>query len=304
MSRRDFFRRLQNDGIEVAEFRPLDPVRIWKVNNRDHRKLVIVDGRVAFTGGINISDTYASGSSTRPGKSRGRDEGWRDTQVEVSGPAVKPLQSIFLATWTRLGRHLDPQESNLYPPLVGQGDALVQVVASDGGDKHEYRIYDAYLAAIRNARQRIWITQAYFAPDERISEALVHAAGRGVDVRVIVPGFTDSSLIFYASRSSYGPLLEGGVKLYEFRNALLHAKTAVVDGVWSTVGSCNIDPRSFAHNNELNAAIVGRNFARAMEAMFHRDLAQSVRIDAAAWKDRPRSARLKEFMSNLFRYWL
>lgn len=299
----DFFAKLTAQQIEVAEFRPLKPATLWRINNRDHRKLVIVDGRVAYTGGINISDTYSSGSSSRPGPDKGADTGWRDTHLEIRGPAVKTLQSIFLETWKRLGKTV-PGSPDLYPQLDATGDTLVQAMASDGGDSNEFRIYDAYMTAIRQARQRIWITQAYFAPTDELREALAAAVARGVDVRIIVPGFTDSGLIFHASRATYGELLDAGVTLFEFEDALLHAKTAVIDGIWSTVGSCNIDPRSFAHNNELNAVVVGRDFARSMEALFQRDLERTRRLDAATWKERPTSNRVKEFLSSLFSYWL
>ena len=298
-----FFEKLTAQGIEVAEFRPLEPVTIWRVNNRDHRKLVVVDGRVAFTGGINISDTYSSGSASRPGPAKGKETGWRDTNVEVRGPVVKSLQSIFMETWRRLGKQAQPSP-DLFPDIDKVGEHLLQVVASDGGDSNEFRIYDAYLTAIREARERIWITQAYFAPNRELRRALADAVARGVDVRIIVPGFTDSGLIFHASRATYEELLQANVKLFEYTEALLHSKTAVIDGVWSTVGSCNIDPRSFAHNNELNVAVVGREFAHEMEAMFRRDLKQTRPIDAAGWAKRPMSHKVKEFFSSLFSYWL
>jgi cardiolipin synthase len=298
-----FFERLAADGIEIAEFRPLHPATLWRINNRDHRKIVIVDGHVAFTGGINISETYSRGSSSRPGPEKGVESGWRDTHLEVHGPIVKTLQSIFLETWRRLGKGVTPAPE-YFPQLERAGDDMVQAVASDGGDSNEFRIYDAYLTAVREARERIWITQAYFAPDEKLRDELIGAVKRGVDVRVIVPGFTDSGLIFHASRATYEDLLAGGVTLFEYGEALLHSKTAVVDGIWSTVGSCNIDPRSFAHNNELNAAVVGREFARDMETMFQRDLKRTKVIDAASWEQRPASDKMKEFFASLFSYWL
>ncbi len=300
----EFFEELSAEGIETVAFRPLKPATIWRVNNRDHRKLIIVDGSVAFTGGIDISSTYESASTSRPGSEEGVEEGWRDTHVEIRGPAVKLLQSVFLETWTRLGKRTDPAMPGLYPPLADVGDDLVQVVPSTGGDDREFRIYEAYLTAIRKARDRIWISQAYFAPNRELREALAAAPDRGVDVSVIVPAFTDSGLIHYASRATYQELLEAGVQIYEHTDALMHAKTAVIDGVWSTVGSCNIDPRSFVHNNELNVAVIGGDFARSMQRMFRTDLENSKRIDPKAWKERPASDRLKEFLSGLLAYWL
>jgi cardiolipin synthase len=298
-----FFDALSRQGIETVAFRPLEPSTFWKVNNRDHRKLIVVDGSVAFTGGINISSTYESASSSRPGPEAGVDQGWRDTHVEIRGPVVKQLQALFLETWKRLGREVD-NGPHLYPELVEAGDDLVQVVPSEGGDDSEFRIYDAYLTAIRKAQERIWISMAYFAPNRELREALSAAAARGVDVRIIVPAFTDSGAIHHASRATYGELLEADVRIYEHTDALMHAKTAVIDGVWSTVGSCNIDPRSFVHNNEVNAVVVDGEFGRSMQRMFRHDLEHSARIDPQEWKERPASERMKEFFSSLVSYWL
>lgn len=303
-SGRAFFDEMAAQGIEVAEFHPLNPSSLHKINNRDHRKLIVIDGTVAFTGGINISSTYSKPSTSRPGPEAGVKSGWRDTQVEVRGPAVKQLQELFVQTWTRLGKPLDPKTHRLYPPLDEVGEDLVQVVPSEGGDNNEFRIYTAYLAAIRNATRKIWIQQAYFAPNPELRQELILAAKRGVDIRIIVPGFTDSRPIYYASRATYGELLERGISLYEHNEALLHAKTAVVDGVWSTIGSCNIDPRSFVHNNELNAAVVSADLARDMEKVFQQDLENSHRMDPKAWSERPTSERMLEFLSGLFSYWL
>lgn len=299
-----FFAGLAERGIEVAEFRPLRPSTLWRVNNRDHRKLFVVDGRIAFTGGINISGTYSKASASRPGRDEGVSSGWRDTHLQIRGPAVRQLQALFVATWTRLGRQLDLAGAGLYPELDEVGSDLVQVVPSEGGDDREFRIYDAYLAAIRNARERIWISQAYFAPNAEFRDALAVAAGRGVDVRVIVPAFTDSALIYYGSRATYEELLDRGVAIYEHEDALMHAKTAVVDGVWTTVGSCNVDARSFVHNDELNAAVLGVDLAREMEAVFRADLGSSRRIEAESWRARPRADRIKEALSSLFAHWL
>lgn len=298
-----FFAGMAEQGIEVAEFRPLGSSSLWRVNNRDHRKLTVIDGRVAFTGGLNISSTYSRASTSRPGPEEGLSSGWRDTHLEIRGPSVRLFQALFVQTWTRLG-HRPPPAAGLYPELDEVGDDLVQVVASEGGDEREFRVYNTYLAVLRNARHRIWISQAYFAPDAELRDALASAAARGVDVRVIVPAFTDSALIHYGSRATYESLLDSGVAIYEHENALMHAKTAVVDGVWSTVGSSNLDPRSFVHNDELNAAVVSTDLARDMEAMFGRDLASSRRIDPQTWKARPARERILERLSSLLSYWL
>jgi cardiolipin synthase len=299
-----FFAALEARGVEVAAYRPLRTPWIWRLNNRDHRKLVVIDGRVAFTGGVNISGAYAEASSTRPGRERGVAAGWRDTHLEIRGPAVRLLQALFVQTWARLGRSPLRPAARLFPELGAEGPDLVQVIASEGGDESEFRIYGAYLGAIRKARVRIWISQAYFAPNAELRAALAAAADRGVDVRVIVPAFTDSALVHYAARATYQGLLDRGVAIYEHEPALLHAKTAVVDGVWSTVGSANLDTRSFVHNDELNVAVVGAGLAREMEAWFLADLASSRRIDPQRWRERPLRERIKERLSRLFSHWL
>ena len=302
-----FFDVMREAGIEVGQFRPLDPVRTpvpWKINNRDHRKIVVVDGRIAFTGGINISSTYASASTVRPGPKQGREEAWRDTHLRIEGPVVAQFQKLFLATWTRAGGKLDASTADLLPESPSSGSELVAAVATDGDDASEATIYATYMVSIRHASRRLWITQAYFAPNKEMRRAFIEAARRGVDVRLIVPGFTDSGLIFHASRASYEELLKGGVKIYEQPHALLHAKTAVVDGVLSMVGSANLDMRSFLHNNEVNAVIVGSEFGKRMEALFEKDLQAGRALDLEHWRKRPLTDKLKELGSKALSYWL
>jgi cardiolipin synthase len=305
-----FFAAMTEAGIEVRQFRPPDPVRTplaWRINNRDHRKIVVVDGRTAFTGGINISSTYASSSSARPGPEQGQEEAWRDTHVQIDGPVAAQFQALFFETWTRAGGSADvsaTESARLFPKVEPIGTDLVAAVATRGGDHGETTIYATYYATIQHASQRLWMTQAYFAPNKQLREALIAAAKRGVDVRLIVPGFTDSSLIFYASRASYEELLAGGVRIYEQRFALLHAKTVVIDTALSTVGSANFDMRSFLHNNEVNAVVVGTEFAQQMEALFLRDLKDSHELQLDSWRERPLLDKLRELGSNLFSYWL
>ena len=301
-----FFEPMRRAGVEVLPFRPLDPTRTmpWKLNNRDHRKIVVVDGRIAFTGGVNISGTYASASSSRPGPETGRDEAWRDTHVQIEGPVAAQFQKLFLETWQRAGGRIDAGSAQYFPPLAPSGAELVAAVATRGGDRNEATIYETYAASIGHASQRLWMTQAYFAPDEGLRRALIAAAGRGVDVRIIVPSFTDSGLIFHASRKDYDELLAGGVRIYEQRYALLHAKTLVVDTALSMVGSANFDMRSFLHNNEVNAVVVGTEFAQRMEKLFERDLRDTRELELQSWRQRPYLDRFKEFASSLFSYWL
>jgi cardiolipin synthase len=301
-----FFEPMRQAGVEVLQFRPLNPARTmpWKLNNRDHRKIVVVDGRIAFTGGINISGAYASSSTSRPGPKTGQDEAWRDTHVEIEGPAAAQFQTLFLKIWERAGGRLSDASAQYFPPLAPGGAELVATVASSGGDRRETTIYDTYTSAIGHTSRRLWMTQAYFAPDPALRKALIAAARRGVDVRVIVPSFSDSALIFHASRADYDELLAGGVRIYEQRYAMLHAKTMVIDSALSMVGSANFDIRSFLHNNEVNAVIVGSAFAGRMEALFERDLRDTRELQLESWRKRPWLDRFKELTSSVFSYWL
>ncbi len=288
----EYFQRLRDAGVKVLEYNPVNPLKAragWRVNNRNHTKLVIVDGSVAFAGGINISDVYSSGSSPGsagrssgsgagsggfssgrpPQPGRKTDVGWRDANVRIAGPAVAQLQRLFLDTWAeQKGEPL--AQRNWFPALKPQGEHPVRVVASGPGDPAP-AIYLALQSAIVHAEKTIHITMAYFVPDPQTVDALKSAAARGVDVVLVLPSFTDFWAVFHAGRSYYTELLEAGVKIYERQAALLHSKTIVIDGVWSTVGSSNMDWRSFLHNKELNLVILGREFGRQMEAMFELD---------------------------------
>ena len=299
-----FFDDMRASGIEVRAFRSLNPFRtplVWEQNNRDHRKLIIVDGRIAFTGGINITSTYMDSSTTRPGPELGVSDGWRDTHIMIEGPVAAQFQSLFLATWTATGGIIDAASTEYFPQIPPAGRELIAAVATDGT---KAAIYATYLSAIERATQRIWLTNAYFAPNRKMRKALLAAVKRGVDVRLIVPGFTDSSLILHASRASFDELLDGGVRIFEQRYALLHAKTAVIDGALSTVGSSNLDMRSFLHNNEVNAVVVGTAFASRLEQVFQRDQTNSTELDLASWRKRSVVEKLKEVGSSLFSYWL
>ena len=302
----DFFDDMKLEGIRVIEFNDVSPGRgnLMKLNNRAHRKLLIVDSRIAFTGGINLSRTYSSSSSASPRKNLLM-EGWRDTQIAVTGPAVEGFLLDFSDRWHRLcGERLRTMEHQTTDPRAQPGSEAVAILTATGGDDRKSAIIDAYKAAIRRAKERVWITQAYFAPARGFVALLRKAARRGVDVRIIVPGISDSPIVRHASRSWYGKLLRKGVRIYECTNALLHAKTAVIDGIWSTVGTSNLDYRSFLHNDEINAVILGRGFARRMEAQFEQDIANSVAIDLRAWKRRPPLDKVIERLSRSFEYWL
>jgi cardiolipin synthase len=298
-----YFSRLRASGVELHNFHPLNPIaniRIWRVNNRHHRKIVVVDGRVGFIGGLNISGAYSSSSLS---SERGVDQGWRDTQVQIEGPGVGELQETFARFWSQ-AMHAPPLSGKGYfPDLRPVGQDLIRVAQSTAGDT-ETTIYHVYLTAIRHARQRIWITQGYFSPDKRFLEALQEASRGGADVRLLLPGMTDSWITLYASRTHYDALLASGVRVFERQDAVQHAKTAVIDSVWSTIGSSNLDYRSFLHANEANIVVWGREFAGEMEATFLKDQAQTVEIELERWRRRAWGRNVLESFASLFDYWL
>jgi cardiolipin synthase len=305
-----FFDRLRAGGIQVLEFNPVNPLtgnkKAWLLNNRDHRRQLVIDGRIAFTGGVNISDTYSSApvdSARRKRNSiRNPPVGWRDTDIQIEGPVVAEFQKLFMETWARQkGEPLAAR--NYFPTLAASGDQIVRAIGSTPADRRSL-IYLTLMSAITHAELEVHLTIAYFAPDPQLLEALIDAARRGVDVKLVLPSYSDSSAIFHLGRSYYTELLRGGVKIYELRGAVMHAKTACIDGVWSTIGSTNLDWRSFLHNDEINAVILGRGFAAQMDAMFARDLTESDAIALDSWQHRSWMLRLKERMARIGAYWL
>lgn len=298
-----YFDRLKEGGIEVLEFNPINPLSgnaPWQINNRDHRKLLVVDGQVAFIGGINISSVYSSGSVVRRSQKKppGQPAAWRDTDLQIEGPVVGELQKLFMATWEKQ-RGTPLAERNYFPDLKAQGKDIVRAIGSTPDDPYSL-IYLTLISAIGNAERQVHLTHAYFIPDPQLLKALVDAAGRGVDVQLILPGHSDSALTFHAGRSHYATLLKAGVKIHERRGALLHSKTAVIDGVWSCVGSSNLDWRSFIDNDEINVVVLGREFARQMEEMFAKDREASETIDLDRWERRSLLFRIKEWGARLF----
>ena len=299
-----FFQRLRDGGINVTEFNPINPLKArgkWRLAKSDHRKILIVDGKVVFTGGVNISLVYSSGLSG----SRKHDKTqipWRDTDVQIEGTAVAEFQKLFLDTWQRQqGATLS--DRNYFPDLKEEGNTLVGVVGSSPGETNRIT-FVLYVAAITFAEHSLHMTNAYFVPDHQTVDSLADAARRGVDVKIILPGTSDSSLAQYAGEYFYSELLKAGVKLYRRQNVLLHAKTLVIDSIWSTVGSTNMDFWSFSTNDEVNAVILSREFAIEMEKMFATDLAQSDQIRWEDWEKRPLLSRIRERLAYLISHWL
>ncbi len=303
-----FLGGLGEAGISLCAFNPLNPFdhRFAGLNQRDHRKIVVVDGVTAFAGGVNFSNAYriASGQARRRGLSRQNalHQGWRDTHIALRGTAAKHLESLFRETWRRAecqGAVLPAFRED----AVKGGDTIVQIVASTPDDETN-DIYATLLSVITYAQRSIDITMAYFVPDDTLENALRAAAKRGVQVRIILPSYSDFSGVFYAGRAHYRELLDDGVKLYELEDAFLHSKSIVVDGVWSSIGSTNFDWRSFVHNNEISVCVIDAGFAQQMNAAFAKDLADSKEITLAQWKKRGLRERFKELLWLPIQYWL
>lgn len=305
-----FFQRLTDVGIKVLEYNPVNPLlarKAWEINQRDHRKLLIVDGATAFLGGINISSVYSGGSFRQRSRAAARvgenaDLAWRDTDLQIRGPVVAELQKLFISTWdSQKGDALIAK--NYFPKTAPLGQQVVRAIGSSPDDEYSL-IYATLLSAIGNAESSVRLTNAYFAPDPQLLAALKAAVARGVEVSLILPAQTDSWLIFHTGRGYYEELLQAGVKIYLRRGVVLHSKTALIDGVWATVGSTNLDWRSFLHNRELNAVVLGAEFGAQIQAMFDKDLAQSDQLTVATWQARPLSMRAKEAFARVWEYWL
>lgn len=303
-----FFSILKDNGINVLEFNPINPLdkrKDWQWNERDHRKLLIVDGKVAFVGGINISSVYSSGSfggsakrASKKSKETENSIPWRDTHLQLAGPIVAEFQKMFTETWQQQ-KGLPLASKAYFPILMSQGNEVVRAIASSPEEPYS-QIYATLLSAINSAETQVFLTNAYFVPDPQLLIALKDAVKRGADVRLLLPEKTDSSLVFYASRSYYDELLSANVKIYEHQVALLHAKTALIDGVWSTVGSTNLDWRSFVNNQEINAVMLGQDFGAQMQNQLEKDLASSKQITLQEWRKRSIGARIKEQSARLW----
>jgi cardiolipin synthase len=253
-------------------------------------------------GGINISSVYSSGSPGSGSFSKAKSgEGkvqWRDTHMRMAGPVVKEFQKLFIGTWEQ--QKGAPLAAKNYSPEIGsQGNEIVRAIGSSPEEPFS-QIYATLLSAINSAETQVFLTNAYFVPDPQLLAALKEASQRGVDVKLLLPGKTDSTLVFYASRSYYDELLSSGVKIYERQHALLHAKTALIDGVWSTIGSTNLDWRSFVNNQEINAVMLGQDFGTKMQGLFEKDLESSKIITLEAWRSRSIGMRIKERAARLW----
>jgi cardiolipin synthase len=276
----EYFRRIRAPQVVL-------PWKLLRYNYRNHRRILVIDGRIGFTGGYGISDAWMGDGRTA--------DHWRDTNVRVEGPAVKFLQGAFTESWLETTGDLLGGDG-FFPRLEPQGKIQLQFVKSSpvGGSFQNYLLY---LLSITSAKKSILITNPYFIPDDRMIEALLDATARGVRVVVLVPGKIDFKITYRASRRHYGRMLLGGIEIFEYSRALLHSKTMVVDGVWATIGSTNFDNRSFALNEELNLALYDKNVAHNLEQIFAEDLKHSRKITYTEWDARGIKEKIWEWFA-------
>jgi cardiolipin synthase len=285
--------RLERSGATVAWFRPPRWYTLHKLNNRTHRKILVVDGRVGFTGGVGIAEEW-TGDGEDPGH-------WRDTHVRVEGPAVRDLLGGFLDNWAEATRCILSGPDHL-PDLRRLEDGIQVQVTRSTAEKGSTDAEHLFYAAIACARERIWVTTSYFAPRRAFLEALCAASARGVDVRVLTNGpHIDKQVVRQAGRHIYERMLACGVRIFEYQRTMLHAKVLIVDANWATVGSINFDNRSFALNDELNLSVRDRAVVVELEEHFRADLDDAVELDLAAWRARPAVVRARELASAAIR---
>jgi cardiolipin synthase len=275
---RKYLERLKGAGVEIAAYNPFRWYTLASMNNRTHRKLMVVDGRVGFTGGAGIQDQWA-GDAEDP-------EHWRDTHFRVEGPAAAQMQAAFMENWIETtGRVLHGED--YFPRIEPAGRQLAQVVVSSPGGGGE-SMQLLYLLSIASAKKSILLANAYFVPDNVEIETLAAAAKRGVKVQVIVPGpIIDNKFVRRASRASWGDLLRAGVEIHEYEPTMFHVKSLVVDDLWVTVGSTNFDTRSFSTNDEANLNVLDAGFAAEQRRIFEADLKRARRITLEEWRARP-----------------
>jgi len=283
------FSRLRNAGCEVEQYNPIAPwrarFRIGVVNNRDHRKLLIVDRQVGFTGGVNLGDEWAPESAGGAG--------WRDDTIRIEGPAVEQMCDIFDYGWRLIVEPPTATRPPFRPPVdTGNGKGSRVRVLANHYFRERRAIRQAYLHRIESAQRSVCITNSYFVPDGQIRRVLGRAVDRGAEVRVILPGKSDVIAARHAACKLYGRLLEAGIQLHEWQGSILHSKTVVIDGRWCTVGTYNLDSRSLRFNLEVVAAIEDAALAGAMEERFNEDLEHTKPVSYEEWKRRPLHIRM------------
>jgi cardiolipin synthase len=279
----DYLEKMKAAGVQIENFHPLKWHSVTRINNRTHRKLLVIDGRVGFTGGVGIADAWSGNADAS--------DHWRDSHYQLEGPAVAQMQAVFCENWIRTrGKVL--VGSAYFPKLKPVGDSSAQMFKSSPvGDSENVRLM--YLLSIASATKSIRLQAAYFVPDELAIRTFVAACKRGVKVEIIVPGpHTDSEIVADASRALWGELLDAGVEIHEYQPAMYHCKVIIVDDIWVSIGSTNFDDRSFRLNHEANLNVYDAEFAAEQVTVFDADKAKSRRMTRAEFKDRSAAVKL------------
>jgi cardiolipin synthase A/B len=297
---------LRKAGAQVVEFNPINPFAApvgWSPNDRDHRKITVVDGRIGFIGGVNLDIAYENPPSAGiPADGDTRKAYWRDTAVRIDGPAVAELQKLFFGTW-RAQRGPTVDQAHYFPPLPRAGVQTIRIIGSAPGEGQPL-YYASLFAAMRSARRRVWLCSGYFVPPHPEREELVRLARAGLDVRIIAPAFSDVQSAVYAARAAYGDLLEAGAHIFEVRDAVVHAKMAVVDDTWAAIGSSNLDRRSVVFNNEADAVVLGHDTAGQVETVMREYMDTAHEVGLARWEQRSVVERVRELEARVWQYWM
>ncbi|MDF2548390.1 MAG: cardiolipin synthase [Anaerosolibacter sp.] len=286
-----YLNEMKEAGIEIHSFLPVYfPIMSRELNYRNHRKIIVVDGKTGFLGGLNIGDEYLGGDPHLGF--------WRDTHLRIEGEAVYGLQNIFFKDWHFVSKQQLPYDDVFFPKLPHFGEQLIQIAAS-GPDSDWESIMQAYFATISSAEDRIWINTPYLVPDESIMMALRTAALSGVDVRIILPSYPDHHMVFWASMSNIEELLRAGVKVYKYTKGFMHGKILLVDGIAASIGTANLDIRSFQINFEVNAFIYDKEIVERMEKDFYMDIEDSKELILEEYLKRPILEKIKEATGRL-----
>jgi cardiolipin synthase len=295
-----FFDTLSRAGALVLEFHPVNPLRkhfVWHLNDRDHRKIMLIDGEVAFIGGVNLSRVYENPpqAGTPPEAAKGY---WHDCAIRIRGPVVSQAQDLFLDTWKRHGGDaLEPCE--FYPKLRPAGDQIARIAGSLPHEKKQLYFRGIH-AAVQNARHSIILTTGYFVPERKEWKMLADAARRGVSVNLVLAGYSDVRGALHAARALYGRLLDAGVRIHELTDGFLHAKAATIDGVWTCIGSSNFDRRSYEFNNEVDAVILGRDVAADVEALLEGWMQRAQEVTLESWRKRSLHEHVAELSARVW----
>jgi len=285
---RAYVREMRHSGCHVVYFRPLNPLRLLSVNYRNHRRIVVADGRVGFTGGAGVSRKWMGDGRT--------ERHWRDTDIRVEGPVVEYLQAGFAENWLEATGEVLGGEA-YFPSLPAPAGGTYAQVVRSSPIAGRYAMYTMYLLAIASAQRSVYITNPYFVPDDALMHEMIRAVARGVRVVLLLPGAIDHTFVREVSRVLFGSLLAAGIEIYEYQPALLHAKTMVIDGRWATVGSANLINRSFVMDDEINVVVHDVAVAQRLERIFLEDLEYARLVDDDVWRQRGLGRRLLEVLA-------